>query len=197
MKRIAPAAERNTAPILEVLGRFVPEAGLLLEVASGTGQHAVAFARAFAGLTVQPTEPQAAGRESIEAHRVEAGLENLLPPLDLDVTHSEWPVARADVLVAINMVHISPWAATQALMAGAGRVLPPGGVLYLYGPYLVDGEPTTESNRTFDASLRMRDPRWGIRDLQVVTDEAAGHGLERVDVVPMPANNFSVVFRRR
>jgi SAM-dependent methyltransferase len=196
MKRVAPAAERNTAPILEVLGRHVPPAGLLLEVASGTGQHALAFARAFPGLAVQPTEPQAAGRESIEAYRAEAALPNLRAPLALDVTQAVWPLTSADVVVAINMIHISPWDATLGLLDGAARTLPAGGILFLYGPYLVDGAPTTESNQAFDASLRQRDPRWGLRDLQTVTDAAADRGLARLEVVPMPAHNFSVVFRR-
>lgn len=196
MKRFAPAAERNTGPIIDVLSEFMPESGLVVEVASGTGQHALAFARAFTGLSIQPTEVQAEGRQSIEAHREESGRENLLPALALDVTWREWPIEAADVLIAINMVHISPWAATLGLLAGAQRILPNGGVLYLYGPYLVDGKPTTESNATFDASLRRRNPEWGIRDLQTVTETALEHGLTRVHVAPMPANNFSLVFKK-
>lgn len=197
MKRFAPAAERNSEVITNTLAPFVPPSGLVLEVASGTGQHALAFARAFPGLQIQPTEIQAAGRESIEAHRDEAGRENLLPAVTLDASAPAWPVASADVVVAINMVHISPWSATVGLLDGAQRTLPPDGVLFLYGPYLVDNKPTTGSNADFDASLRRRNPAWGIRDVQTVTDAAAERGLHRVLLAPMPANNFSVVFRRR
>lgn len=196
MKRFAPAAERNTAPIVEVLARFVPETGRLLELASGTGQHAVAFARAFSGLEIQPSDLDPGALASIEAYRAELGLENLRAPVELDARAEVWPVTEADVVTSINMIHISPWAATEGLLDGAGRILPAGGVLYLYGPYLIDGAPTTESNAAFDASLRRRDPAWGIRDLETVTQAAAARGLERVHVQDMPANNFSVVFRR-
>lgn len=197
MKRIAPAAERNVGFIVDVLRGFVPATGRLLELASGTGQHAVAFARAFEGLEVQPSDPDEGARASIEAYRAELGLPNLRAPLLVDATSPEWPVPEADVVVAINMVHISPWAATLGLLDGAARTLPEGGALYLYGPYLVDGQPTTDSNAAFDASLRRRDPAWGIRDLDVVTREAEARGLDRVLVKDMPANNFSVVFRSR
>lgn len=197
MKRIAPAAERNTTYIVEVLRGFVPEEGTLLEVASGTGQHATAFAEAFSGLEIQPSDPDPQARESIAAYVADQTQANLRPPVEIDARTPDWPVTSADVLVAINMVHISPWTATLGLLDGAARVLPEGGVLYLYGPYLIDGAPTTESNAAFDASLRRRNPEWGIRDLAAVTEAAAERGLERVHVRDMPANNFSVVFRRR
>lgn len=197
MRRFAPSAERNIPYILEVLREFVPEEGVLLEIASGSGQHAAAFAQAFSGLTVKPSDPDPEARASVAAYQQESGQENFAPPVAIDATAEAWPVASADVVVAINMVHISPWRATLGLLDGAARTLPEGGVLFLYGPYLIDGTPTTESNAAFDASLRRRDPEWGIRDLKAVTEAAAARGLERVHVQDMPANNFSVVFRRR
>lgn len=195
-KRFAPAAERNTPALLDVLRPRVPATGRLLEISSGTGQHALAFATAFPGLEVQPSEPDPSGRASIEAYRAEASCPNLRPPLDLDVTARPWPIDRADVIVNCNMIHISPWTTTLGLFAGAGEVLTPGGWLLLYGPFLVDGAPTTPSNQAFDVSLRQRDPAWGLRDRDVVTEVAAGAGLVREAVLEMPANNFSLIFSK-
>lgn len=192
----SPAAERNAAPIAQVLAGVLPASGLVLEVASGSGQHAAHFARAFPALTWQPTDREPRHRASIAAWREEAGLPNLRAPLELDVMHP-WPVDRADAMLCINMIHISPWPATPALFAGASRVLPPGAPLFLYGPYRRKDVPTAPSNEAFDADLRSRDPSWGLRDLDEVSTVARDAGFERVDVVAMPANNLSVIFRRR
>lgn len=197
MKRYAPAPERNREPLLPVLREELPAHGTLLEVASGTGQHAVFFARAFPGLRWQPTDLDAESLESIEAWRVEAALPNLLAPLPLDAQSDAWPVSAADAILCINMIHISPWASCQGLMRGAARVLPPGGPLVLYGPYFVEGRPTAPSNLAFDASLRERNASWGVRELGAVSAEALRHGLELVRVVDMPSNNLTVVFRKR
>jgi SAM-dependent methyltransferase len=193
----APAVARNRDPILAVLRRVLPTGGTVLEIASGTGEHAVHFAAALPGLTWQPTDRDAVALRSIAGWRAAAQLPNLEPPLEVDVTSRDWPVARADAVVAINMIHISPWRSTQGLIEGAARLLAPGGVLFLYGPYMEGGRHTAPSNAAFDADLRARNPEWGVRDLDGVTDLAAKHGLDRVERVAMPANNLSVVFRRR
>lgn len=196
MKRFAPAAERNREPIQEVLERHLPEAGLVLEVASGTGQHAVWFAERFGGLTWQPSDPDPAAVTSIEAHRVEVSLDNLRPPLSLDVTHRPWPLEHADVVLSINMIHISPFSACEALFEEAGRILTAGGLLITYGPYAMHGVLAPESNRGFDESLRSRNPAWGIRDVDDLDRLAEAAGLARIDTVPMPANNHTLVFRK-
>jgi len=195
--RAAPAVARNRDPILNVLRRVLSARGLVLEIASGTGEHAVHFAGALPGIVWQPTDPDAAALRSIAAWREQTRLPNLRPPLEFDVTASTWPVERADAVVCINMIHISPWRSAEGLMAGAGRVLGPGGVLFLYGPYKEEGRHTAPSNEAFDADLRARNPEWGVRDLGDVSALAASHGLDFVERVAMPANNFSVVFRRR
>jgi SAM-dependent methyltransferase len=192
----SPSVARNRDPILAVLRRVLPLAGTVLEIASGTGEHAVHFAAALPHLKWQPSDQDEQALRSIAAHRAISGLPNLLAPLSLDAAAPEWPVAQADAVVAINMVHISPWRVTQGLMAGVGWVLPPGGVLYLYGAYKENGIHTAPSNDTFDADLRSRNPEWGIRDLEAVADLAGGHGLTLVERIPMPANNLSLVFRR-
>lgn len=192
----APATARNREPILGVLRRALPEHGLVLEVAAGTGEHAAFFARAFPALEWQPTDVDERALASIAAHRRDAGAANLREPIVLDVTHEPWPIESAAAIVCVNMVHISPWSAAQALLAGAGRVLPAGGVLYLYGPYRVGGRHTAPSNEAFDAQLRASDPAWGVRDLEDVVGEAEKHGLSLVETVEMPANNLSVVLRR-
>jgi SAM-dependent methyltransferase len=195
-KERAPAAERNAEPIRAVLARVLPPHGLVLEVASGTGQHAVHMARAFPQLQWQPSDPDPLARESIAAWREEVGLANLLPPLALDAAGDPWPLAAADAVVCINMIHIAPWAAALGLLRGAARILPDGGLLYLYGPYRFGGRFTAPSNAAFDASLRARDPAWGVRDLeQEIAPAAAAAGLDLVEVVAMPANNHSLVFR--
>lgn len=191
------AVARNRDPILAVLRRVLPRTGTVLEIASGTGEHALYFAAAFPSLAWQPTDVDTTALASIAAHRETALLSNLQPPLALDVTAAEWPLQRADAVVAINMIHIAPWSATEGLLAGARRILPPGGILFLYGPYEEAAIPTAPSNVAFDASLRARDPRWGLRDLAQVLALAATHELELVERVAMPANNLSVVLRRR
>ena len=192
----APAVARNRDPILAVLRDVLPAAGTVLEIASGTGEHAAHFAAALPHLVWQPTDPDAQARSSIAAHAAQAQLANLLPPLELDAAAPDWPVARADALVSINMIHISPWRAAQGLMAGAERLLSAGSPLYLYGPYRQHGLHTAPSNAAFDASLRARDPEWGVRDLDEVSALAAAHGLTLQRTVAMPANNLSVIFRR-
>lgn len=196
MKQHAPATDRNREPILAVLRRVLPPAGTVLEVAAGTGQHACAFAAAFPALRWRPSDPDPAALASIAAWATEDGPPNLDPPVRLDATEHPWPIAAADAVVCINMIHIAPWDACQGLMRGAGALLPPGGVLYLYGPYRVDGRHTAPSNAQFDAWLKARDPRFGVRDLEAVSAEAARHRLALAETVPMPANNFSVVFRK-
>jgi SAM-dependent methyltransferase len=191
----APAVARNREHILEVLRLVLPARGTVLEIASGSGEHAVHFAGALHGIVWQPTDQDGTALRSIAAWRETARLPNLLPPLEFDVTR-HWPVARADAIMCINMIHISPWRSSEALMTGAARLLPPGGVLFLYGPYKEGGVHTAPSNEAFDASLRARNPEWGVRDLDDVKALAASHGLQFVERVAMPANNLSVVFRR-
>jgi SAM-dependent methyltransferase len=193
---ISPSVARNRDPILSVLRRVLPPAGQVLEIASGTGEHAVHFAAALPHLTWQPTDRDEQALKSIAAHRTAADLPNLLAPLVLDAAAPDWPVEQADAIVAINMVHTSPWRATQGLMAGAGRILPPGGVLFLYGAYKENGAHTASSNEAFDLDLRRRNPDWGVRDLESVVDLAREYGLDLVERAQMPANNLGLVFRR-
>lgn len=194
-RRFAPATARNRAPILEVLQEVLPGRGLVLEIASGTGEHAVHFAAALPDLTWQPSDPSEDARASIAAWRDEAALPNLRAPLPLDVT-APWPVDAADAIVCINMIHIAPWEATLALFAGAARVLPPGGPLVTYGPYRFGGAFTAESNAAFDADLRRRDPRWGVRDAVDLEAAATAAGLTLIATFGLPANNHAIVWRR-
>jgi cyclopropane fatty-acyl-phospholipid synthase-like methyltransferase len=193
----SPAVARNRDPILAVLRRVLPERGVALEIASGSGEHAVHFAAALPGLTWQPSDPDPQARDSIAAYHAAAQLPNLLRPLALDATSSAWPVTQADAIVAINMIHIAPWAAAEGLIAGAERLLPAGGVLFLYGPFREHGQHTAPSNAAFDESLRARNTEWGLRDLDELAALASQHGLALEERVAMPANNLSVVFRRR
>jgi hypothetical protein len=194
MKKSAPAAVRNRDPIREVLARQLPAAGTVLTIAEGSGEHSVHFARAFPALTWQPSDLDPDALASIAAWREEEALENLASPIELDVTWDRWPIDRADAITCINMIHISPWEATLGLFAGAARTLPSGGLLYLYGPYRFGGQFTAPSNEAFDASLRSRDPRWGVRDVKDL--EAAATGFALREIVAMPANNHSLVFRK-
>lgn len=191
----AAAAERNKDAILEVLRRVLPPRGLVLEIGSGTGQHVAHFARALPALDWRPSDPDPDHLESIRAW-VE-GLANVREPLDLDVCRKPWPIDRADAVLCSNMIHVAPWDATEALIAGAGEVLGAGGVLFLYGPFRRFGRHTASSNEAFDASLRASDAQWGVRDLEAVEKVAAAAGFELEEVVEMPANNLSVVLRRR
>jgi SAM-dependent methyltransferase len=192
----SPSALRNRDPILAVLRRVLSARGTVIEIASGTGEHAVHFSAGLPDLIWQPTDRDPEALRSIAAHRALARWPNLLPPLELDVTANAWPVLQADAVVSINMIHIAPWPATKGLMAGAGRVLAPGGILFLYGPFKENGRHTAPSNQGFDTSLRSRDPAWGVRDLADVAEAARAQGLELAERVEMPANNLSVIFRR-
>jgi hypothetical protein len=195
--RVSPSTARNRDPILEALKPRLPHRGLVLEIAAGAGEHAVHNAAALPGLEWQPTDPDPEALASIAAWRAHASLPNLLPPLRLDASDPDaWPVERADAVVNINMIHISPWAATLGLMAGAGRLLPTGGGLFLYGPYIEAGVQTAPSNLAFDLSLKSRDSAWGIRHLEAVAAAAAGHGLALAERIAMPANNLILVFRK-
>jgi len=201
LKLASPAAQRNREPILAVLRRHLPAEGAVLELASGTGEHVVHFAAALPGLTFQPTDADAAARASTAAHAADARLANVRAPLALDATAPRWDLpadvaAQLVAIVCINMIHISPWEATLGLLRGAGKALPPGGLLFLYGPYRRGGAHTAPSNADFDASLRARNPSWGVRDLEAVVAEAQSCGFALVEIVDMPANNLSVVLRK-
>jgi SAM-dependent methyltransferase len=198
-RRSAPATLRNRDAILAVLRRHLPAAGTVLEVASGTGEHAIHFAAALPGLSFQPSDPDPAARASTDAWVRAAGLGNIRPTLALDAAAAEtWPVERADAVLCINMIHIAPWAAALGLVRGAARLLPPGGPLVLYGPFRRGGTHTAPSNAAFDAGLRAQDPAWGVRDLEAVAAAAAAAGFDPAPVIEaMPANNLTLVLRRR
>ena len=192
-----PSAERNKGPILDVLARVLPRRGLVLEIASGTGQHVVHFAKALSGLTWQPSDPDAELRESIALRVWEEQRANVNSPIDLDVTKLPWPLQTADAVLAINLIHVAPWSATLALFDGAKALLSTERILFLYGPYRRLGLHTSESNVQFDHDLRAHNPEWGLRDLEAVSDVAAGAGFVLAETVEMPANNFALVFKRR
>ncbi len=191
----SPAALRNREPILEVLHDVLPTDGTVLEIASGSGEHAFYFAHHLPEVTWYPSDASAAARASITAWRNKGGPPNMRAPLALDVTRRPWPLDHFDALVCINMLHISPWASTEALLAEAGTRLSRGGILYLYGPFKRDGAHTAPSNIEFDADLRSRNPEWGVRDLSEVLALGEQHGLMLERVVEMPANNLSVVLK--
>ncbi len=200
-KRFAPAAERNAGPIAGRLAERLPRRGRVLEVASGTGQHVVAFARRFPGIRWTPSDPDPAARASIAARIAESGLGNVAAPCDVDVTRPGWEDAFVpppgasgwDALVAINLLHISPWTATEGLLAGAGRLLAPSGRLFVYGCFRRGGRHLSARNAEFDRSLRARDPRWGVRDVEEVARAAGRHGLLLDETLAMPANNLMLV----
>ncbi|MEW9584796.1 DUF938 domain-containing protein [Paraburkholderia sp. DGU8] len=196
LRQRSPSAERNREPILAVLRQVLPATGRVLEIASGTGQHAMCFAGALPGLDWQPSDADADARASIAAWRAHGGLPNVRAPLALDVHQADWGVDSLDAVVCINMIHISPWSAAEALFAGASRRLTDGGVLYLYGPYKRGGAHTSPSNDAFDQQLRSRDPAWGVRDMEAVVALGASVGLKCDEPIAMPANNFSLVFRK-
>ncbi|WP_434116141.1 DUF938 domain-containing protein [Paraburkholderia caffeinilytica] len=202
LRQRSPSAERNREPILAVLRDVLPATGRVLEIASGTGQHAICFAGAMPGLDWQPSDPDADARVSIAAWIAHEGLANVRAPLALDVHQADWGVQTPDkpdtldAVVCINMIHISPWSATLALFAGASRHLADGGVLYLYGPYKRGGAHTSPSNDAFDQQLRSRDPAWGVRDMEAVVALGASVGFVCNEPIAMPANNFSLVFRK-
>ena len=194
----SPASVRNAEPILHLLRAHLPKSGRVLEIASGSGQHAVFFSGALPGLDWTPSDPSPDARASIAAWAAQSGSDNLQPPLALDcMNEATWPEGPFDAVLCINMIHISPWAATEGLMKLAERVLPrPGGLLYLYGPYREAEVPLAPSNQAFDASLKARDPAWGLRDRDAVVALARSHGLALTLRTEMPANNISLLFRR-
>ncbi len=197
-KHHSPTATRNLDPILEVLRRHLPERGRALEIASGTGQHVAAFGQAFPGIAWQPSDPDPAARRSIAAWRAEMGRDNIAAPLKIDVMEERWAQALGpgfDVIVAVNLLHIAPWAATVGLMQGAGVLLAPGGVLAVYGCFKREAKHISPSNVDFDASLRARNPDWGVRDVADVAREAERNGLRLEEVAAMPTNNFTLMFR--
>jgi hypothetical protein len=196
MKQHAPSTERNRDDILGVLRQVLPARGTILEIASGSGQHAVHFAPHFPAALWQPSDRTAESLASIRAWSAEAGVPNLRDPLELDVTAPDWPVESADAIVNINMLHISPWAACEGLMAGAARVLNAGAPLFYYGAFLRQDRETAPSNLAFDRSLRDRDATWGVRQLEDVIALAESCGLTHDRVVDMPNNNYSLVLRR-
>lgn len=196
-RRHAPATLRNRDPILAVLRRVLPRAGTVLEIGSGSGEHAAYFAAALAPLRWQPSDASDSGFASIAAWAREHGATTMEPPVPLDAATDNWPVARADAMFSANVIHIAPWSVAEGILRGAGRVLASGNPLVLYGPFKRDGAHTATSNAAFDADLRRRNAGWGIRDLGEVTRAATAHGLSLDEVIEMPANNLTVVFRRR
>ncbi|MDP3495154.1 MAG: DUF938 domain-containing protein [Hyphomonadaceae bacterium] len=195
--RTSPSTQRNREPILQVLKACLPASGTVVEIASGAGEHAAYNAAALPHLLWRPTDADDEALASIAAWRDHLDLPNLLEPIRLDASDPDgWPIDAADAVVNINMIHIAPWSATQGLMAGAGRLLSSGGVLFLYGPYLEDDVDTALGNVEFDQSLRRRNPLWGIRRLEAVAAEAARHGLGLSERIAMPANNLSLIFRK-
>jgi len=196
MKRHAPATARNRQPILDVLRPRLPAQGLVLEIASGSGEHVVHFAEALPELVFQPSDPSADARASIDDWVQSEGLGNVRAALALDATRDAWPVERADAVLCCNMIHIAPWEAAVGLITGAAGVLADGGTLYLYGPYRRGGRHTAPSNEAFDRDLRQRNPAWGVRDLETVAALAAAQGFGAPEIIDMPANNLSLVFKR-
>lgn len=191
-----PATARNRDAILDVLRGVLPASGLVLEIASGSGEHVMHFARAFPDLTFQPSDPEDAALQSIAAWTQDSSLANIRPPVVLDATLAQWPVNAADAILCINMIHIAPWRASEGLFRGAAGLLGAGAPLYLYGPYRRADVMTAPSNEAFDESLKSRNPEWGLRDLETVAALARDSGFSGPVVTEMPANNLSVVFRR-
>ena len=191
-----PATHRNRDVILDVLRGALPQTGVVLEIASGSGEHVIHFAQAMPALTFQPTDPEEAALKSIAAWTAHNALKNVNPPLILDAASDDWPLTSADAILCINMIHISPWRATEGLVRGAARLLKTGAPLYLYGPYRRAGVATAPSNETFDESLKSRNVEWGLRQLEDVAALTKAHGFSGAAVTEMPANNLSVVFRK-
>jgi len=200
-RQISPSSRRNGPHILKILKKVLPREGTVLEVAAGSGEHTVMFAPEFPNLEWLPSDPAANKLESIRAWMKTKPSGNILPPIALDAADLEWPVENRDhsiaAVICINMIHIAPWDAGKGLLAAAGRILPNGGVLYLYGPYKKGGKFTAPSNKAFDETLKRKNPAWGLRDIGVVEAEAGKHGLKLLDVIDMPANNFSLVFQKK
>jgi Protein of unknown function (DUF938) len=195
-RQYAPATLRNRDFILDVLRDVLPKTGLILEIASGSGEHIVHFAKNLPSLVFQPSDPDADARLSVAAWVKATDVSNVRSPIALDASNPVWPIASADGIICINMIHISPWEATVGLINGAAAVLPPGSPLYLYGPYISEGFATAPSNQAFDRSLRDRNQNWGLRDLEAVAAIAQSVGFSAPVITEMPANNLSVVFHR-
>lgn len=193
---VSPSAERNKGPVAEVLEQVLSNEGLVLEVSSGTGQHVVHFARRMPHLTWQPSERDDESLHSIAHWMADEALPNIRPAIRLDVTEQPWPISAAAAVICLNMIHIAPWSAGEALIRGASGIVGPGGTLFLYGPFRREGRHTAPSNEAFDRQLRSVDPEWGVRDLEDVARVAAAHGFSAPHVFNMPANNLSVAFRR-
>jgi hypothetical protein len=193
----APATARNRDHITKVLGRYLPSDGLVLEVASGSGEHVTHFANTLSpALKFQPSDPDPVSRTSIDAWVEATGVYNVLPALALDASMDPWPIQQADAVICINMIHIAPWEAAIGLMRGAARLLPAGAPVYLYGPYRRNGQHTAPSNEAFDHGLRLQNSKWGVRDLEAVAELADAHGFGKPIIEEMPANNLSLIFRR-
>lgn len=195
-RRHAPATLRNRDVITDALRYVLPERGLVVEIASGSGEHVVHFASAYPHLEWQPSDCEPAALRSIAAWAADSGVSNVLAPVQIDVEQTNWPVTYADAILCINMVHISPWSATLALFRHSAALLPPGAPLYLYGPFVRHDVKTAESNMAFDSSLKLRNSDWGLRDVADVDAAATGTGFGRTDLIEMPANNLSLVYRR-
>ncbi len=196
-RRSAPAALRNREPIADLLAEWLPDRGLVLEIASGSGEHVLYFARRFPDLDWQPSDIHAGALKSIAAWSGEAALPNIRPPVAIDASSPDWPIAAADAVLSINMVHISPWESSLGLIDGAARVLPDGAPLILYGPWLSERIQTAPSNADFDRDLKRRDPQWGLRKVEDFAAEASARGLDLAEQRPMPANNLMLLFRKR
>jgi hypothetical protein len=193
----APATERNREAILSVLKSILPMQGKVLEIASGTGEHITFWAPYFPNITWQPSDPDPMHLASIEGWIAQLPAANILPPIQIDVTNQTWSIDSVEVILCVNMIHIAPWEACLGILQGAQSLLSKGGLLYLYGPFKQQGKHTAPSNEAFDLSLRAQDPSWGVRDLEAVIDSAQKHDLHAQQVIPMPANNLSVVFCKR
>ena len=195
VKRYAPATERNRDVIAETLVNVLPAEGVVLEIASGTGEHAVHFAQLFPGITWQPSDPDPIAIASINAWRADCAVPNVRSAMFLDAS-ADWPIAHADAIVCINMAHISPWAATVGLLRNAARILPQSAPLFIYGPFRQHDVPLAEGNATFDAALRQQNVEWGLRYVEDITKEARDVGLALDQIIPMPSNNLSLIFCR-
>jgi hypothetical protein len=195
LKRHAPATARNSEPLAEVLAEELPDRGLVLEIASGSGEHAVFLARRFPALDWQPSDVDPEALASVDAWAAEAAVANLRPAIALDAAQANWPIAAADAVLCVNMVHISPWSAAVGLFTGAGRILTSGAPLVLYGPFIEPGRETAPSNLAFDQSLKQRNSEWGLRSTADLDALAADHGLRRTARHAMPANNLVLVYR--
>jgi len=196
----APAAQRNRDLIADVLAKALRPTGLILEIASGSGEHCLRFAERFPEAVLQPSDPSPRARGSIDAWAEVAaqtsGVTNIKIALDLDASKPDWPIQSADAMICINMIHISPWEATLGLFKGAAKYLTAGGTLVTYGPYMREGAHTSEGNRAFDLDLRAENPQWGIRSIEALDDVAKANGLAMTDVIDMPSNNFCLIFRK-